>query len=75
MLKRIKEAYTRAHGKELRAYFEKAMKSKNYEYALFLAEVNSKKFDLSTRDTDRLRAGFNEYQERLKNLEGLLNDR
>ena len=65
---KIKEVCRNYNCKVIRNKFAEALNEGDYTYALYLAETNSDKMDLSTRDIDRLKYGFNDCQNRLNNL-------
>ncbi|MDD5012599.1 MAG: hypothetical protein PHQ66_03070 [Candidatus Nanoarchaeia archaeon] len=69
---KIKEAYKNYNCKVIRNKFGEALKEGDYTYALYLAEINYDKMDLSKRDIDRLKYGFNDCQDRLNDLESKL---
>jgi len=72
LLEKIREAYKRHRRRSIRNEFREAIKYGNYRYALDLAEDHYKKIKLTSEDLQRLKTGFNTYQDRLKDLELLI---
>jgi hypothetical protein len=71
IFERIREVYKKYDSNSIRHGFGDLIKRGDYEGALSLAEQNCKRnaWEMSEDDISRLRAGFNEYQIRLINLE------